>query len=59
MNNVLDYGSLENDVRTWCIDHAENVRRLLGDEYAEATRRDLEADPWLALRGYVEDARSI
>jgi len=53
----INYSTLGAEVEAWRKGYLDNVRRTCGEEYAEASARDLDADPWLALRWYLEDRR--
>lgn len=56
----LEYSKLEAEVnahRDWIIElvRSDHGGPGLGDEDAEQTRAEFEANPWLALQYYVED----
>jgi hypothetical protein len=54
----IDFSSLEQDFRAWMESHIRQVRETCGEDYAYGEAVELEADPWLALRWYVEDKRT-
>jgi len=57
--NGPNYATIAADVAEWQVEHVERIRKVLGDEYAADTEKDLTADPWLALQWYVEDTAPV
>jgi hypothetical protein len=55
MHAGIDYGKLGAEVEEWREGYLENIRETCGEEYAEEAASDLDANPWLALRWYLED----
>jgi hypothetical protein len=55
--NAIDYSKLEAEVAMWREGYLESIRHTCGEEYAEISARDLDADPWQALAWFVEDRR--
>lgn len=60
MQNVhtfINYSTLGADVAAWQAAYVEDIRGQFGEEAAAETERELMADPWKALRWFVEDRR--
>jgi hypothetical protein len=51
----IDYIKLQVDVAAWVDDYADGIGEQLGEEAGQEMRADLTANPWRALRWYLED----
>lgn len=52
---ILNYSTLETEVSAWIAQHVESMREDHGNHAADEAAKELEGNPWKALKWFVED----
>lgn len=55
----IDYSTLAAEVEEWREGYLASIRANLGEECAEESARDLDANPWQGLEWFLQDRRLV